>query len=55
MTDASPLALTVALLDALEPLPHTERMGELAVRTRRLAAQGALRAVLDELEDGDPY
>lgn len=55
MTDASPLALTVALLDALEPLPHTERMGELAVRTRRLAAEGALRAVLDELEDGDPY
>ncbi len=30
-------------------------MGELAVRARRLAAQGALRAVLDELEDGDPY
>ncbi|MFD5202025.1 hypothetical protein ACFWM7_18120 [Streptomyces sp. NPDC058375] len=55
MTDASPLALAAALLDALEPLPHTERMGELAVRARRLAAQGALRAVLDELEDGDPY
>ncbi|XCM28560.1 hypothetical protein ABXI76_03530 [Streptomyces parvus] len=55
MTDASPLALAAALLDALEPLPHTERMGELAVRARRLAAQGALRAVLDELENGDPY
>ncbi|NED06169.1 hypothetical protein G3I55_31490, partial [Streptomyces sp. SID6648] len=55
MTDASPLALAAALLDALEPLPHTERMSELAVRARRLAAQGALRAVLDELEDGDPY
>ncbi|MFJ2011074.1 hypothetical protein ACIQJ8_06515 [Streptomyces globisporus] len=55
MTDASPLALAAALLDALEPLPHTERRGELAVRARRLAAQGALRAVLVELADGDPY
>ncbi|OCC13637.1 hypothetical protein [Streptomyces sp. PTY087I2] len=55
MTDASPLALAAALLDALEPLPYTERMGELAVRARRLAAQGALRGVLDELGDGDPY
>ncbi|MFJ8251607.1 hypothetical protein [Streptomyces sp. NPDC094466] len=55
MTDAPPLVLAAALLDALEPLPHTGRMRELAVRARRLAAQGSLRAVLDELEDGDPY
>lgn len=55
MTDAPPLVLAAALLDALEPLPHTGRMSELAVRAGRLAAQGSLRAVLDELEDGDPY
>ncbi|WP_181009521.1 hypothetical protein [Streptomyces sp. SM11] len=29
-------------------------MSELAVRAGRPAAQGSLRAVLDELEDGDP-
>ncbi|MFJ9113502.1 hypothetical protein [Streptomyces sp. NPDC102283] len=55
MTDAPPLVLAAALLDALEPLPHVGRMSELAVRAGRLAAQGSLRAVLDELEDGDPY
>ncbi|NEB36000.1 hypothetical protein [Streptomyces sp. SID14515] len=55
MTDAPPLVLAAALLDALEPLPHAKRMGELAVRVGRLAAEGSLRAVLDELEDGDPY
>ncbi|WP_030591708.1 hypothetical protein [Streptomyces anulatus] len=55
MTDAPPLVLAAALLDALEPLPHAGRGCELAVRARRLAAEGTLRAVLDELEDGDPY
>ncbi|MBV7243052.1 hypothetical protein [Streptomyces sp. MW-W600-10] len=55
MTDAPPLVLAAALLDALEPLPHAKRMSELAVRAGRLAAEGSLRAVLDELEDGDPY
>ncbi|MFD5642406.1 hypothetical protein ACFWIP_11675, partial [Streptomyces anulatus] len=55
MTDAPPLVLAAALLDALEPLPHPGRMSELAAAAGRLAAQGALRAVLDELEDGDPY
>ncbi|MFI1249393.1 hypothetical protein ACH4TY_22265 [Streptomyces anulatus] len=55
MTDAPPLVLAAALLDALEPLPHPGRMSELAAGAGRLAAQGALRAVLDELEDGDPY
>ncbi len=55
MTDASPLALAATLLDALEPLPHAGRMSELALRAGRLAAQGALRVVLDELADGDPY
>uniref|UniRef100_UPI000BEF71E9 hypothetical protein n=1 Tax=Streptomyces sp. rh34 TaxID=2034272 RepID=UPI000BEF71E9 len=55
MTDAPPLVLAAALLDALEPLPHTGRMRELAAGAGRLAAQGSLRAVLDELEDGDPY
>ncbi|MFD4173025.1 hypothetical protein [Streptomyces anulatus] len=55
MTDAPPLVLAAALLDALEPLPHPGRMSELAAGAGRLAAQGVLRAVLDELEDGDPY
>ncbi|MFI7286084.1 hypothetical protein ACIBRY_05415 [Streptomyces anulatus] len=55
MTDTPPLVLAAALLDALEPLSHVGRMSELAVRAGRLAAQGSLRAVLDELEDGDPY
>ncbi|MCI4041143.1 hypothetical protein [Streptomyces sp. TRM75563] len=55
MTDAQPLVLAAALLDALEPLPHAGRGSELAVRAGRLAAEGSLRAVLDELEDGDPY
>ncbi|MFE2291838.1 hypothetical protein [Streptomyces sp. NPDC059452] len=55
MTDAQPLVLAAALLDALDPLPHPRRMRELAVRTARLAAQGVLRPVLDELGDGDPY
>ncbi|MFI1223474.1 MULTISPECIES: hypothetical protein [unclassified Streptomyces] len=55
MTDAPPLVLAATLLDALEPLPHTRRMAELALRAGRLADQGSLRAVLDELEDGDPY
>ncbi|MFJ9884407.1 hypothetical protein ACIQRW_00890 [Streptomyces sp. NPDC091287] len=55
MTDAPPLVLAAALLDALEPLSHVGRMSELAVRASRLADQGSLRAVLDELEDGDPY
>ncbi|MFI9058481.1 hypothetical protein ACIGXQ_28800 [Streptomyces anulatus] len=55
MTDAPPLVLAAALLDAIEPLPHPGRMSELAAGAGRLAAQGALRAVLDELEDGDPY
>ncbi|CAM5274356.1 hypothetical protein [Streptomyces griseus] len=55
MTDAPPLVLAAALLDALEPLPYAGRGNELAVRASRLAAEGSLRAVLDELEDGDPY
>lgn len=55
MTDAPPLVLAADLLDALEPLPHPGRMSELAVRAGRLACRGALRAVLDELADGDPY
>ncbi|MEU3155899.1 hypothetical protein ABZ688_36685, partial [Streptomyces fimicarius] len=55
MTDAPPLVLAAALLDALEPLPHAGRGSELAVRAGRLAAEGSLRAVLDELADGDPY
>ncbi|MFF8503012.1 hypothetical protein ACF07L_20495 [Streptomyces anulatus] len=55
MTNAPPLVLAAALLDALEPLSHPARMSELAVRAGRLAAEGSLRGVLDELEDGDPY
>ncbi|MFI1190245.1 hypothetical protein [Streptomyces californicus] len=55
MTAAPPLALVAALLDALEPLSHPARMRELAVRAGELAAAGSLRAVLDELDDGDPY
>ncbi|PCG83774.1 hypothetical protein CIB93_22885 [Streptomyces sp. WZ.A104] len=55
MTHAQPLALAAALLDALDPLPHPQRMRELAVRARRLADEGRLRGVLAELEDGDPY
>ncbi|MDT0493276.1 hypothetical protein ACPEIF_10025 [Streptomyces sp. NPDC012600] len=55
MTDAQPLVLAAALLDALEPLSHPRRMRELAVRARRLAEQGVLRPVLDELDGGDPY
>ncbi len=55
MTDAQPLVLAAALLDALDPLPHPRRMAELASRARRLADQGVLRPVLEELADGDPY
>ncbi|MEU2290954.1 hypothetical protein ACFY9H_09020 [Streptomyces bacillaris] len=55
MTDAQPLVLAAALLDALDPLPHPQRMAELASRARRLADQGVLRPVLEELADGDPY
>lgn len=55
MTDAQPLVLTAALLDALDPLPHPQRMRELASRARCLADEGLLRPVLDELADGDPY
>ncbi|MER5984424.1 hypothetical protein [Streptomyces sp. NPDC001787] len=55
MTDAQPLVLACTLLDALEPLPYPRRMRELAVRARRLAADGVLRPVLEELEGGDPY
>ncbi|MGK3090321.1 hypothetical protein ACG93S_08190 [Streptomyces sp. WAC01490] len=55
MTDAQPLVLTAALLDALDPLTHPQRMRELASRARCLADEGLLRPVLDELADGDPY
>lgn len=40
MTDAPPLVLAAALLDALEPLPHPGRMSELAAGAGLLAAQG---------------
>jgi len=55
MTDAQPLVLAAVLLDALDPLPHPHRMRELASRAMRLADEGLLRPVLEELEDGDPY
>ncbi|WP_392674144.1 hypothetical protein [Streptomyces sp. LN785] len=44
-----------SLLDALDPLPYPERMRELTVRARGLAADGGLRPVLLELERRGPY
>lgn len=55
MTDNRPLVLACALLDGLDPLPYPARMRELAAHARRFAADGELRAVLEELEDGEPY
>lgn len=55
MTDNRPLVLACALLDSLDPLPYPARMRELARRAKRLADDGELRPVLEELEDGDPY
>ncbi|PWS39552.1 hypothetical protein DKT74_37750 [Streptomyces sp. ZEA17I] len=37
--DARPLVLSAALPDALDPLPHPQRMRELALCARRLTAQ----------------
>ncbi|MEU2825600.1 hypothetical protein ABZ763_25885 [Streptomyces bacillaris] len=54
MTDVQPLVLAAALLDALDPLPHPQRMAELRARARRLTDQGVLRPVLEELANGDP-
>ncbi|WNI21146.1 hypothetical protein [Streptomyces sp. ITFR-16] len=47
--------MTDALLKALDPLPYPRRMRELAARARVLSASGRLRAVLDDLDDGDAY
>ncbi|MCX5401053.1 hypothetical protein [Streptomyces sp. NBC_00102] len=55
MTDNRPLVLACALLDSLDPLPYPARMRELADHARRLADDGELRQVLEELEDGEPY
>lgn len=55
MTDAQPLVLAADLLDTLDPLSHPQRMRELASWVGRLDDRRTLRAVLDELEDGDPY
>ncbi|MEU6673346.1 hypothetical protein [Streptomyces sp. NPDC046925] len=43
------------LLSDLEPLPYPRRLREVAESARDFAARGALRPVLEELEDGGPY
>ncbi|MFC9247883.1 hypothetical protein ACFT7S_28870 [Streptomyces sp. NPDC057136] len=56
MTDARPVALVCALLDTVDSLSYPQRMRELAARARRFRADGVLRAVLEELENGGgPY
>lgn len=56
MTEARPVALVCALLDAVDALSYPQRMRELAVRARRFRDDGVLRAVLEELESGGgPY
>lgn len=55
MTDARPVALVCALLDAVDVLAHPQRMRELAARARHFTADGVLRPVLEELETGGPY
>lgn len=55
MTDARPVALVCALLDAVDSLAHPQRMREVAAHARRFTADGVLRPVLEELETGGPY
>ncbi|WP_028815535.1 hypothetical protein [Streptomyces flavidovirens] len=43
------------VLKALDPLPYPQRMRQLALWARRLADDGSLRAVLEELDGRGPY
>ncbi|GHC74130.1 hypothetical protein [Streptomyces flavofungini] len=56
MTSPEPTTTAARLLAALDPLPHPQRMRELARWGRELRRDGLVRGVLEELEGGgDPH